>query len=323
MFLDTLTYGDLLMNLNGRDILTLQELSSSEILALIDKCFELKREWIERKRCRKELEGKSVLMFFEKPSTRTRLAFEVAAASLGAHTIYASTVDLQLARGETLSDTARVFSKMVDCVVARVKSHSTVEELAKYCDIPVINGLSDLHHPTQALTDVFTMFEVKGRRRLKIAFIGDGGVNTCHSLMVCCSKLGLDMTIACPPQFKPRDEVWRLVMKNCESSGSKIEVIEDPVIAVRDADVIYTDVFVSMGFEHEREERLRSFLPKYQINKELVSRAPEDYVFMHCLPAKRGEEVTDEVIDDPKHSIVWIQSENKLHMARAILYMVV
>lgn len=311
------------MSLKRRDILTLQELSPSEIMTLIDKCFELKREWISGERSRRELEGKSVLMFFEKPSTRTRLAFEIAAASLGAHTVYASPSDLQLARGESLSDTARVFSKMVDCVVARVKSHNTVEELAAYCDVPVINGLSNLHHPTQALTDVFTMFEVKGKRKLKIAFIGDGSANTCHSLMICCSKLGLDMTIACPPEFKPRDEVWRLAMKNCERSGSKIEVVEDPVIAVKEADVIYTDVFVSMGFEHEKEERLRRFLPKYQVNKGLVSKAPDDYVFMHCLPAKRGEEVTDEVIDDPKHSIVWVQSENKMHMARAILYMIV
>lgn len=310
------------MSLKKRDILTLQELSLSEILELMDKCFELKKEWTRGERSRRDLEGESVLMFFEKPSTRTRLAFEVAAASLGAHVVYASASDLQLARGETLSDTAKVFSRMVDCVVARVKSHSTIEELANYCTIPVINGLSDLHHPTQALTDVFTMFEIKGRRKLKVVFIGDGGANTCHSLMICCSKLGLDMTIACPPEFKPRDEVWELAMKNCEVSGSRIEVVEDPMVAIKEADVIYTDVFVSMGFEHERGERLKRFLPKYQVNKELLSKAPGDYVFMHCLPAKRGEEVTDEVIDDPKHSIVWTQSENKLHMARAILYMV-
>lgn len=311
------------MSLKGRDILTLQELSSIEILALIDKCFELKREWVRGERSRRDLEGRSALMFFEKPSTRTRLAFEVAAASLGAHTVYASASDLQLARGEALSDTARVFSKMVDCVVARVRVHSTVKELADYCTIPVVNGLSDLHHPTQALTDVFTMFEVKGKRRLKVAFIGDGSANTCHSLMMCCSKLGIDMAIACPPEFKPRSEVLEAVMKNCNVSGSMIEVVEEPVVAVKEADVIYTDVFVSMGFEREREERLRRFLPKYQVNKELISKAPEDCVFMHCLPAKRGEEVTDEVIDDPKHSIVWVQSENKLHMARAILCLIV
>jgi ornithine carbamoyltransferase len=311
------------MNMKGRDILTLQELSPGDIWALIDECFKLKGEWVKGERRRRDLEGKGVLLFFEKPSTRTRLAFEIAAASLGAHPLYASASELQLARGEALSDTAKVFSRMVDCVVARVRSHGTVEELAKYCTIPVINGLSDSHHPTQALTDVFTMFEVKGKGRLKIAFIGDGSTNTCHSLLICCSKLGLDVVVACPHEFRPKSEVLEVVMKNCDVSGSRVEVVEDPIVAVKEADVIYTDVFVSMGFEAERERRLKKFLPKYQVNRELVSKAPEDFVFMHCLPAKRGEEVTDEVIDDPKHSIVWLQSENKLHMARAILRSVV
>ena len=311
------------MSMKGRDILTLQELSPNEVWTLIDECFELKREWVRGERTRRDLEGKSVLLFFEKPSTRTRLAFEVAATSLGAHPLYASTSELQLARGEALSDTARVFSRMVDCVVARVRSHDTVEGLAEHCTIPVVNGLSDLHHPTQALTDVFTMFEVKGKRRLKVVFIGDGGANTCHSLLICCSKLGLDVVVACPREFRPRSEVLEVAMRNCDVSGSRIEITEDPVAAVKEADVVYTDVFVSMGFEAERELRLRKFLPRYQVNKELVSKAPEDFVFMHCLPAKRGEEVTDEVIDDPRHSIVWLQSENKLHMARAILHSVV
>jgi len=310
------------MSMKGRDILTLQELSSNEIWTLIDECFELKREWARGERRRRDLEGKGVLLFFEKPSTRTRLAFEMAATSLGAHPLYASASELQLARGEALSDTAKVFSRMVDCVVARVR-HDTVEELAKHCTIPVINGLSDLHHPTQALTDVFTMFEVKRRRRLKVAFIGDGSANTCHSLLICCSKLGLDVVVACPREFRPKSEVLEVAMRNCDISGSKIEIVEDPIAAVKEADVIYTDVFVSMGFEAEREQRLKKLLPRYQVNRELVSKAPEDFVFMHCLPAKRGEEVTDEVIDDPKHSIVWQQSENKLHMARAILRSVV
>jgi len=311
------------MSMKGRDILTLQELSPNEVWTLIDECFELKREWVRGERTRRDLEGKSVLLFFEKPSTRTRLAFEVAATSLGAHPLYASTSELQLARGEALSDTARVFSRMVDCVVARVRSHDTVEGLAEHCTIPVVNGLSDLHHPTQALTDVFTMFEVKGKRKLKVAFIGDGSANTCHSLLICCSKLGLDIVVACPREFRPRSEVLEVAMRNCDVSGSRIEITEDPVAAVKEADVVYTDVFVSMGFEAERELRLRKFLPRYQVNRELVSKAPEDFVFMHCLPAKRGEEVTDEVIDDPRHSIVWLQSENKLHMARAILHSVV
>jgi len=310
------------MNIKGCDILTLQELTSDDILAIINKCFELKGEWTKGLKKREELEGKTICLLFEKPSTRTRLAFEVAAMSLGANSIYVSASELQLARGEALSDTARVLSRMVDCVVARVKTHNTIEELADYCAVPVINGLSDLHHPTQALTDVFTMFEVKGKRKLKVAFIGDGSANTCHSLMICCSKLGLDMVIACPREFRPRGEVWSLAIKNAEISGSHIEIVEEPVLAVKDADVIYTDVFVSMGFEAEREFRLTKFLPKYQVNKELVEKAPSDYIFMHCLPARRGEEVTNEVIDDVDHSVVWIQAENKLHMARAILSLV-
>ncbi|MCS7140434.1 MAG: ornithine carbamoyltransferase [Candidatus Nezhaarchaeota archaeon] len=310
------------MSIKGRDILTLQELSPNEILNIIDRCFELKNEWIRGLRKREDLEGKSVCLLFERPSTRTRLAFEIAASSLGAHPIYASASELQLARGETISDTAEVLSRMVDCIVARVRSHAFLEELAKHSSVPIINGLSDLHHPTQALTDVFTMFEVKGRRKLKVAFIGDGGANTCHSLLICCSKLGLDIVVACPNEFRPRSSVLEIAMKNSKVSGSNIEIVEDPVLAVKYADVIYTDVFVSMGFEEEREARLKKFLYKYQVNKELLEKALSDYIFMHCLPAKRGEEVTDEVIDDAKHSVVWLQAENKLHMARAILSLV-
>ena len=307
------------MSLKGRSIATLQEFSPHEIDLVIDRCFELKKRWREGERRSSILEGKYVCMLFEKPSTRTRIAFEVAASSLGAYPIYASASETQLARGEAISDTARVLSGMADCIIARVRSHRTIEELVKYSTIPVINGLSDLHHPTQALTDVFTMFEVKGRRKLKVAFIGDGGANTCHSLLICCSKLGLDMAVACPSEFKPKSDVLALALKNAEKSGSKIEVVEDPMAAVDGADVVYTDVFVSMGFEEERERRMRVFLPKYQVNKRLLEHASSDYIFMHCLPAHRGEEVTDDVIDDPEHSAVWVQSENKLHMARAIL----
>ncbi|MDI9619686.1 MAG: ornithine carbamoyltransferase [Candidatus Nezhaarchaeota archaeon] len=302
-----------------RDVLTLQEMSPSDILAVMDKCFELKDEWRRGLRRRSDLEGKYLCLLFEKPSTRTRLAFEVAAASLGAYPVYASSSELQLARGEAIPDTAKVLSRLVDCVVARVKAHSTIEELASCSSIPVINGLSDLHHPTQALTDVFTMFEVKGKKKFKVAFIGDGGANTCHSLLICCSKLGLDVDVACPQGFRPKAEVLSLADENSKKSGSQIRILEDPTQAVRDADFIYVDVFVSMGFEGERELRLRKFLPKFQVNKRLVEEAPEDYVFMHCLPARRGEEVTDDVMDDPEHSAVWVQSENKLHVARALL----
>ena len=311
------------MSLKGRSILTLQELSADEIHSIIDRCFELKREWTSGLRKREDLEGKYVCLMFEKPSTRTRLAFEVAAASLGAYPIYAPAAELQLARGEALSDTAKVLSRMVHCIVARVKSHDALEELAKHSSIPIINGLSDKHHPTQALTDVFTMFEVKGKKRFKIAFIGDGGANTCHSLLICCSKLGLDVVVACPQEYRPHEDVLNIALKNAEASGSNIEVVEDPYLAVKDVDFVYTDVFVSMGFEAERDARLRRFIPRYQVNQELMSRAPSDCLFMHCLPAKRGEEVSGDVIDDPKRSIVWLQAENKLHMARALLSLIV
>mgnify|MGYP000651511230 CR=1 FL=1 len=301
----------------GRDFLTLQDYTTEELLSLLQLSMELKRDPYK---LGKPLQGKHVALIFEKPSTRTRVSLEVAVSQLGGKTIYLSSTEMQLARGETIADTARVMDRYVDAVAARVRSHQWLVDYAKYSTKPVINALSDLYHPMQALADLMTIWEELGRLQgVKVAYVGDGGANTCHSLLIACSKLGLDMTVACPPEYSPKPEVLSSAMQNASISGSRIAVVSDPVEAVKGADVIYTDVFVSMGKEDEALARRAAFMPRYQVNKELLSLAKDSYIFMHCLPAHRGEEVTDEVIDDEVHSAVWVQAENRLHTAKAIL----
>lgn len=303
--------------LKGRDLLSLQDYSSEEIAGLL----ELSRKLKEGPDLLGEpLRGKYVALVFEKPSTRTRVSLEVAIGQLGGRALYLSALETQLSRGEAVKDMAKVMDRYVDAVAARVKSHRWLEEYAHYSQKPIINALSDLHHPLQALADLLTVWEVKGRLRgVKLAYVGDGGANTCHSLLIACSKLGVNVAVACPPQYRPAEAVLKDAMLNAARSGSKVEVVEDPEVAVRGADVVYTDVFVSMGKEEEGEIRRKAFLPRYQVRPELVRLAKEDYIFMHCLPAHRGEEVVDEVIDDPSHSVVLRQAENRLHTAKAVL----
>jgi ornithine carbamoyltransferase len=259
---------------------------------------------------------------FEKPSTRTRVSFEVAARQLGAESIYLGWGELQLARGETLADTARTLSRYVDGVVARVREHWKLVELAKHATVPVINGLSDISHPVQALGDMMTVLEKKGRLRgVKLVFVGDGSDNVLNSLLVAGAKLGLHIVVSSPRQLKPNEELLKHSLQVAEETGATIEFIEDPYEAVRGADIVYTDVWVSMGQEALREERVRLLKP-YQVNQRLMEAAGGKALFMHCLPAMRGEEVVDEVIDGPQ-SIVWDQAENRLHIQKAVLALLI
>lgn len=303
----------------GLDLLTLQELSGEQIGFLVGLASDMKSR-VER--YKGVLEGKVLAMIFEKPSTRTRVSFEVAMRRLGGYALNLRRDELQLGRGEPVRDTARVLSRYVDAVMARVYRHTVLEELARYSSVPVINGLSDLWHPCQVLADLQTIREVKGRfRGVKLAYVGDGN-NVCNTLLVGCSKVGVDISVACPGEYRPHRKAVEWAEENSRFSGSRVEIVEDPVEAVRDADVVYTDVFASMGFEAEREERLKVFLPRYQVNMKLLSHAKPDAVFMHCLPAHRGEEVTDEVIESSR-SAVWVQAENRLYAQMALLYLLI
>jgi ornithine carbamoyltransferase len=261
------------------------------------------------------LSGKKLGMIFEKPSTRTRVSFEVAMYELGGHAIYLSSSELQLKRGETIADTARVLSRYVDGIMARVYSHKDIVELAKYASIPVINGLSDMFHPCQVLGDLLTIKEKKGYLEgLKLTYLGDGN-NVCHSLMIGGVKMGLKVFVSTPKDYQPSKEVINMA-KECEKDGGELHLVEDPIEAVKDSDIIYTDVWVSMGQE-DSEIKKKKLMP-YQVNKELVKYAKKDFIFMHCLPAHRGEEVLDEVIDS-ENSVVFDQAENRLHIQKGIL----
>ncbi|RLE89079.1 MAG: ornithine carbamoyltransferase [Thermoprotei archaeon] len=269
------------------------------------------------------LRDKYVALIFEKPSTRTRVSLEVAIRELHANPIYLNWNELQLGRGEPIRDTVIVLSRYVDCIVARVKSHETLVEMTRYSRIPIVNALSDRFHPLQAIADMMTIMEKKNRLKgVNIAFIGDGGSNVAHSLILASTLVGANINIACPMQYKPLPEVLKAAENFSKLTGSKVRILEDPLEAVRNVDVVYTDVFVSMGFEHERDIRLRTFIPKYRVTRELIENAHEDVIFMHCLPARRGEEVTREVIDDPSISVVFDQAENRLYTAKAVLIFV-
>jgi ornithine carbamoyltransferase len=256
-------------------------------------------------------------MIFEKPSTRTRVSFEVGMWQLGGYALYLSASDLQLGRGETVADTAQTLSRYVNGIMARVFAHQTILDLIKFSSVPVINGLSDFTHPCQALADLFTIYEKKGRLSgLKLAYVGDGN-NVAHSLLDGCSKVGMNITLACPKGYEPNPAVVSKAKEEGKRSGSQVIVTKDPEEAVREADIIYTDVWASMGQEKEHEKRVKIFKP-FQVNAKLVKEAKEDYLFMHCLPAHRGEEVTDEVADS-KNSIIFDQAENRLHTQKALL----
>jgi len=306
------------MNLKGRDFLWLGDYTKEELEFILKVTAQLKERYYAGERIIPVLKGKTLALIFQKPSTRTRVSFEVAMKQLGGFTITLNWNELQLGRGETIADTARVMSRYVDGIMARVYSHNDLVELAKYSIVPVINGLSDSFHPVQALSDMFTILEKKGKLKgVKLVFLGDGGNNVAQSLLIASAKLGVNITISSPPKYRPSKEVLEVAEEAAKHSGSQIDFVEDPYEAVREADVIYTDVWVSMGQEKEEEMRLKE-LSKYQVNIELMKHAKRDTIFMHCLPAHRGQEVTDDVIDGP-WSVVWDQAENRMHTQKALL----
>ncbi|MEM4211999.1 MAG: ornithine carbamoyltransferase [Nitrososphaerota archaeon] len=265
------------------------------------------------------LKGKIVALIFEKPSTRTRVSFTSAIHKLGGDAIFLSSGELQLARGEPIKDTAMVLSRYVDAIVARVISHSTITELANHSSVPVINALSDKHHPCQALADLMTIFEYSvGKKHVKVAYVGDGN-NVCTSLVQICSLVGVDISVASPIGYQVNEAIKAQAYKWAEESGANVVFTDDPEEAVRDADFIYTDVFVSMGQEQERETRTKVFIPKYQVNERLMSLAKKDAKFMHCMPMRVGEEVEESVAYGPS-SIIIDQAENRMHTSAALLY---
>lgn len=303
-----------------KHLLSIADLKPAELGAILDKAAELKKK-LKGGESHELLHGKTLGMIFAKPSTRTRVSFEAAMTQLGGHAIYLGVGDIQLGRGETIADTARTLSRYVDAVMARLFKHEDLLELAENSEVPVINGLTDLLHPCQVLADLFTIREKKGKLKdLKLAYVGDGN-NVCNSLLLGCSKAGVDISVATPKGYAPDAEVLKQAKREAKARGVKVEVITDPRKAVGGADVVYTDVFVSMGQEKERKHRLKDF-KGYQVDSKLLKGAKPDAIFMHCLPAHRGEEVAAEVIDGPQ-SVVFDQAENRLHVQKAILAQVV
>jgi len=262
------------------------------------------------------LKDKSLAMIFEKPSTRTRISFEVGMTQLGGHSLYLSPKDLQLGRGETIADTARVLSRYVDGIMYRAFEHEMMVELAKNSSVPVISGLDDKEHPCQILADLLTIRENKGDFDQKLVYVGDGN-NVCHSLLLGSSIVGMDMVECTPSDYSSDDNIFEKAVELGDNNGSEISHQEDPREAVKDADIIYTDVWVSMGDEEEAEKRKKVF-QDYQVNRDLVSEADDEVIVMHCLPAHRGVEITTEVMDGP-HSVVFDQAENRLHAQKSLM----
>jgi ornithine carbamoyltransferase len=314
--MNALLQNERIQSMKGRDFLSLVDYTPEEIRALIDLAFELKKLQKEGKPFQ-PLKGKTLGMIFEKSSTRTRVSFEVGMYQLGGYALFLSRNDLQLGRGETIWDTAKTLSRYVDGIMIRTFAHRNVVELARGATVPVINALTDLYHPCQALCDYMTILEHKGRLTgIKLAYIGDGN-NMAHSLMIGASKLGVHIAVASPQGYGPDEEVIKLTSQNIENRGGSLTITEDPKEAIADADIVYTDVWASMGMEEEQKEREIAFR-NYQVNEDLVKYAKKDYLFMHCLPAHRGEEVSEGVIDGG-HSIIYDQAENRLHAQKAIM----
>ncbi len=300
-----------------KHFLSLADCSADELRNLLDLAIALKEEW-KRGGNRPLLLNKTLGMIFQKPSLRTRVSFDMAMIHLGGQALYLSPNEIQLGQRESVADVARVLSRYVDAIMARVFAHSDVVTLAEYSRVPVINGLSDYSHPCQGLADFLTIVEKKGwdLRGRKLTFVGDGN-NVATSLLFAAARLGMDFTIVGPPGYELPADVWALGQRFAAESGSRLTATHDPAEAVTGADVLYTDVWASMGQEAEAAERARIFQP-YQLNGRLVAQARPDVIVMHCLPAHRGQEITDEVADGP-HSALWEQAENRMHAQKAIL----
>lgn len=304
------------LNLKGRDFIEFTDYSKEEIEYLLQLAVDIKKKQ-KSGEVYQPLKGKTIGLIFEKSSTRTRVSFEVGMFQLGGHALFLSKNDIQLGRGEIISDTAQVLSRYLDGIMIRTFAHSNVTELAKYADIPVINGLSDDAHPCQVLADFQTVLEHKGQLKgLKMAYVGDGN-NMAHSLMLGAAKLGVHVSVASPEGYEPNPAIVVQAKSIAQETGAQVVVTRSPEEAVKDADIIYTDVWASMGFEEEQKVREAAFAD-YQVNEELVKGAKKDYIFLHCLPAHRGEEVSEGVIDGP-NSAIFDQAENRLHAQKALM----
>ena len=292
------------------DLLTLDELESKEINNIIDLAIDLKKQQKKGKE-KPLLQNKTLAMIFEKPSTRTRVSFETGMFQLGGHALTLSPNDLQLSRGESIADTAKTLSRYVNVIMARVYDHKLLENLARNSSVPVINGLSDSYHPCQILADFMTIKEhKKNLKKIKIAWIGDGN-NVCNSLILGCAKLKIQLSVAIPDGYEPEFEIVKI-----GKDTGVLEISDNPEVAVKDADVVMTDTFVSI--HNTNSDRVKKFLPKFQVNQSLMNKAKKDTIFMHCLPAKRDQEVTSDVIDGSQ-SVVWDEAENRLHVQKALL----
>ena len=297
-------------------IVSLESWGKEDIFALLDKAMKVKRN---PGNYSESLKGKTLLMMFEKPSLRTRVSFEVAMTQLGGHAIYLDLITSPVKSKESLKDSAIVSSRYCDIIMARMFDHEDIEELAKFATVPVINALTNKYHPCQILSDLLTLKEKKKSfPNLKLAFVGDGNNNITHSLLLGCSAIGMDISVGCPGELSPLNEVVNLAKKKAKVAGSNIEIVNDAVKAVRDADVVYADSWMSYHISPEQKMQRFKLLKPFQVTSELMGYAKPDAVFMNCLPAKRGEEQTADVIDGP-HSIVYDQAENRLHMQKALL----
>ncbi|CFX05986.1 Aspartate/ornithine carbamoyltransferase [Syntrophomonas zehnderi OL-4] len=306
-------------SLKGRDFISIHDFTAAEIDLMLKTGLQLKKAQ-QQGIPHPILKGKTLGMIFQKSSTRTRVAFEVGMYQLGGHALFLSPRDIQLGRGETIQDTALVLERMLDGIMIRTFSHDEVLELAHFASIPIINGLTDLLHPTQVIGDMMTIIEHKGSLKgIKLAYVGDGN-NVAHSLLFGGAKTGMDVVVASPLGYEPDANILRKAQADAQATGAKLRVVEDPVEAVSQADVVYTDVWASMGQENEADQKEQNFL-KYQVNQELMSHAHKEAIVMHCLPAKRGKEISDAVMDGPQ-SVVFDEAENRLHAHKAIMALV-
>jgi len=300
-----------------KHLLSMQDLSPNEIEAILDEAAGLK-EKLRKGEPHELLQGKTLGMIFEKPSLRTRVTFETGMTQLGGHAIYLAPADIQLGERESVPDVARNLSRWVDVVMARLFKHDIIVELARHSSVPVINGLTDLHHPCQTLADLMTIRERKGKLRgLKLAWVGDGN-NVCNSLLLGCTLVGMNISVACPRGYEPPADIVKQARANAKKSGVKVELTTDPKQAVGGADVVYTDIFASMGQEAEAERRLEIFLPTYQVNKDLIEHAKSDAIVLHCQPWRLGQEISEDVAYSPRCA-AFDQAENRLHTAKSIL----
>ena len=292
------------------NLLSIQELDAKKIESYLSLAEGVKKD---RAAYAHALDGKTLAMIFEKSSTRTRVSFEAGMTQLGGHAIYFDFTTSQLSRGETMHDTAKVLGRYTDIIMARLYKHADIVEIAKHAGVPVINGLTDMEHPCQALSDLLTMKEKgKLRKGAKFAFVGDCAFNMANSLMLACAKMGMEVALVCPKGYSPNMKFVAEAKK-----FGKVEIVNDPAAGVKGADVVYTDTWISMGMEDEKADRLKAFSP-FQVNSELLAHSKNDAIVMHCLPAHRGLEITDEVMDG-KQSVVFDQAENRLHMQKAII----